>query len=83
MSINIYHIVLYKAITLKKNLMQNLIKIYTKAHQIAHFSKFSRCGAWPYSMCAADIIISSKLRDMQISKSKKNLAHPPPKSPVS
>ena len=28
--------------------MQNLIKIYTKTHQIAHFfSKFIRWGAWP------------------------------------
>ena len=26
----------------KKNLIQNLIKIFTKTHQIAHLSKFSR-----------------------------------------
>ena len=33
-------IVLYKEITLKKNnFIQNLIKIFTKTHQIAHFFK--------------------------------------------
>ena len=26
--------------------MQNLITIYTKTHQITHFSKFSRWGTW-------------------------------------
>ena len=32
-------IVLYKEITLKKNCIQNPIKIFTKTHQIAHFFK--------------------------------------------
>ena len=43
---------------LKKNLIQNLIKIFTKTHQIAHFFKFFSQGSLPPSMCAADIIIS-------------------------
>ena len=48
-----------KEITLeKKNLIQNLIKIFTKTHQIAHFSKIFSRGSMPPSMCAVDIIIS-------------------------
>ena len=51
-------IVLYKEITLKKTLVQNGIKISIKTHQIAYFFFFFRGVACPYSMCAADIIIS-------------------------
>ena len=44
---------------LKKTiLIQNLIKIFTKTHQIAHFFKIFSQGSMPPSMCAADIIIS-------------------------
>ena len=43
---------------LKKILIQNLIKIFTKTHQIAHFFKIFSQGSLPPSMCAADIIIS-------------------------
>ena len=44
---------------LKKTiLIQNLIKIFTKTHQIAHFSKIFSQGIKTPSMCAADIIIS-------------------------
>ena len=43
---------------LKKNLIQNLIKIFTKTHEIAHFFKIFSQGSLPPSMCAADIIIS-------------------------
>ena len=43
---------------LKKKLIQNLIKIFTKTHQIAHFFKIFTQGSMPPSMCAADIIIS-------------------------
>ena len=46
---------------LKKTiLIQNLIKIFTKTHQIAHFFKIFLQGSMPPSMCtcAADIIIS-------------------------
>ena len=39
-------------------LIQNLIKIFTKMHQIAHFFKIFSQGSMPPSMCAADIIIS-------------------------
>ena len=56
--INIHHIVLYKEITLKKILLQNLIKIFTNTHQIALFFKIFSKGSMPPSMCAADIIIS-------------------------
>ena len=38
--------------------MQNLIKIYTKMHQIAHYFKFFLLESMPPDMCAADIIIS-------------------------
>ena len=38
--------------------IQNLIKIFTKKHQIAHFFKIFSQGSLPPSMCAADIIIS-------------------------
>ena len=41
-----------------KILIQNLIKILTKTHQIAHFFKIFSQGSMPPSMCAADIIIS-------------------------
>ena len=44
---------------LKKTiLIQNLIKIFTKTHQIAHFFKIFSQGNMPPRMCAADIIIS-------------------------
>ena len=44
---------------LKKTiLIQNLIKIFTKTHQIAHFFQIFSQGSMPPSMCAADIIIS-------------------------
>ena len=57
--IHVYHIVLYKEITLKKTiLIQNLNKIFTKTHQIAHFFKIFSQGSKPPSMCAADIILS-------------------------
>ena len=39
-------------------LIQNLIKILTKTHQIAHFFKIFSQGSMLPSMCAADIIIS-------------------------
>ena len=42
----------------KKILIQNLIKIFTKTHQIAHFKKKFSQGSKPPSMCAADIILS-------------------------
>ena len=42
----------------KKNLIQNLFKIFTNTHQIAHFFKIFSNGSMPHSMCAADIIIS-------------------------
>ena len=42
----------------KTILIQNLIKIFTKTHQIAHFFKNFSQGSMPPSMCAADIIIS-------------------------
>ena len=38
-------------------LIQNLIKIFTKMHQIAHFFKIFSQGSMLPSMCAADIII--------------------------
>ena len=38
--------------------IQNLIKIFTKTHQIAQFFKIFSQGSMPPSMCAADIIIS-------------------------
>ena len=39
-------------------LIQNLIKIFIKTHQIAHFFNFFSQGSMLPSMCAADIIIS-------------------------
>ena len=39
-------------------LIQNLIKIFTKTHQIAHFFKIFLRDNMPPNMCAADIIIS-------------------------
>ena len=39
-------------------LIQKLIKIFIKTHQIAHFFKKFSQGSMPPSMCAADIIIS-------------------------
>ena len=42
----------------KTILIQNLIKIFTKTHQIAHFFKIFSQGIKPPSMCAADIILS-------------------------
>ena len=42
----------------KTSLIQNLIKIFTKTHQIAHFFKNFSQGSMPPSMCAPDIIIS-------------------------
>ena len=44
----------------KKKIIQNLIKIFTKTHQIAHFFKNFSQGTYSMSpnMCAADIIIS-------------------------
>ena len=40
----------------KTVLIQNLIKIFTKTHQIAHFIKIFSQGSMHPSMCAADII---------------------------
>ena len=40
----------------KTMLIENLIKIFTKTHELHIFSKFSRRVACPY-MCAADISI--------------------------
>ena len=49
------HIIL---ITLKTILIQNPIKIFTNAHQIAHFFNFFFWqGSIPPGMCAADINI--------------------------
>ena len=42
----------------KTILIQNLIKIFTKTHQIAYFFKIFSQGSMPPSMCAADITIS-------------------------
>ena len=42
----------------KTILIQNLNKIFTKTHQIAHFFKIFSQGSKPPSMCAADIILS-------------------------
>ena len=42
----------------KTILIQNLNKIFTKTHQIAHFFKILSQGSKPPSMCAADIILS-------------------------
>ena len=42
----------------KTILIQNLIKIFTKTHQIAHFFKTFSQGIKLPSMCAADIILS-------------------------
>ena len=42
----------------KTFLIQKLIKIFIKTHQIAHFFKIFSQGSMPPSMCAADIIIS-------------------------
>ena len=39
-------------------LIQNLIKIFTKTHQIAHFFKIFSQGSMLPNMCAVDIIIS-------------------------
>ena len=39
-------------------LIQNLIKMFTKTHQIAHFFKIFSQGSMLPSICAADIIIS-------------------------
>ena len=39
-------------------LIQNLIKIFTKTHQIAHFFKIFPQGSMLPSICPADIIIS-------------------------
>ena len=38
------------------HVIQNLIKIFTKTHQIAHFLKIFSQGIKPPSMCAADIL---------------------------
>ena len=51
------HHILFYTCHLKKKIIQNLIKIFTKTYQIALFLKFSQ-GSMPPSMCAADIIIS-------------------------
>ena len=42
----------------KTILIQNLIKIFTKTHQIAHSFKIFSQGSMPPSMCAVHIIIS-------------------------
>ena len=42
----------------KKILIQNMIKIFTKTHQIAHFFKIFSQGSMLPSMCAADITVS-------------------------
>ena len=42
----------------KTILIQNLNKIFTKTHQIAHIFKIFSQGSKPLSMCAADIILS-------------------------
>ena len=58
----IQHIISYYSIQrnhfIKTIIIQNLIKILTKTHQIAHFINFFLQGSMPPSMCAADIIIS-------------------------
>ena len=56
-----YIILFYTKRSLKTKIkfyVKNLIKIYTKMHQIGHFYKFFSLGSMPPSMCAADIIIS-------------------------
>ena len=42
---------------LKNNLKRNLIKIFTKTHEIAHFLKIFSQGRMPTGVCAADIYI--------------------------
>ena len=42
----------------KTILIQNLNRIFTKTHQIAHFFKIFSQGSKLPSMCAADIILS-------------------------
>ena len=46
----------------KTNLVQNMIKIFTKTHQIAHFFKIFWQGSMPLSMCAADIDLKGQMR---------------------
>ena len=53
-----YVILVYTKRAFKKFLTQNLIKIFTKTHEIAHFFKIFSQSSMPPSMCAADIIIS-------------------------
>ena len=45
----------------KTILVQNLIKIFTKTHQIAYFFKFFWQGRMPLSMCAADIDLKGQM----------------------
>ena len=51
----IYHI---SYCSIQRDHFKNLIKIFTKTHQIAHFFKIFSEGSKPLSMCAADIILS-------------------------
>ena len=59
---------------------QNLVKIYTKTHQIAPFKKkFSwEHAPKPPSKAHGLAMRSMYLRDMQISKSEKKIIVPPP-----
>ena len=43
-------------------LVQNLIKIFIKTHQIAHFFQIFWLGSMPLSMCAADIDLKGQMR---------------------
>ena len=53
-----YIILFYTKRSQKKKLIQNLINIFTKTHQIAHIFKIFSWGSMPPIMCAVDIIIS-------------------------
>ena len=52
-----YIILFYTKRALKKILIQNLIKIFTNTHDIAHFSKIFSQGSMPPSMCDKNILI--------------------------
>ena len=68
----------------KKNLRQNLIKIYTKKHQIAPFKKIFSGGHAPNPSSKAHGFAMRSMslnRDMQISKPEKKFLPPPLPNP--
>ena len=54
-------------------LIQNLIKIFTKTHQIAHFFKIFSQGSMLPSICAADIVISKSKEPLFHSECNQNI----------